>query len=393
MKKLAYVVLGVIVVLVVAIVVLPRVVGLNVFKPQIAEAVRDATGRELRIDGDIKLAILPALELSLGGVHLANAPDAPEADMVSVAKLSAKVALWPLFGRNLEVEHLVVEEPVVSLYSDAAGRPNWIFETGETAGTSGTGMSEPSGAKEPPLAGLVLKDVRIEGGRVSFVDARGGQEIEARDIALKVSLANMASPLVLTGQAVVNERSVSLDLSVGAMAAVLGGQGFKAELALGSELINTGFAGTIQQDPVPGLDGGFDLEISSVGMLASWLGRPLAADQPDPGSLKLEAVFKAEGAKVALERASLQGDGLEATASGSFDGSGEINKVNLKVDAGALDLARYLPPAKPAPMLSAAGQTRAYGSWLHAAETPRHDRRHFRGSDRPHAPAPNRGPG
>jgi AsmA protein len=67
MKKLAYVVLGVIVVLVVAIVVLPRVVGLNVFKPQIAEAVRDATGRELRIDGDIKLAILPALELSLGG--------------------------------------------------------------------------------------------------------------------------------------------------------------------------------------------------------------------------------------------------------------------------------------------------------------------------------------
>jgi AsmA protein len=283
-------------------------------------------------------------------VHLANAPDAPEAEMVSVAKLSVKVALWPLFGRNLEVEHLVIEEPVVSLYSDAAGRPNWIFETGETAGTSGTDVSEPSGAKEPPLAGLVLKDVRIEGGRVTFVDARGGQEIEARDIALTASLANMASPLVLTGQAVVNERSVSLDLSVGAMAAVLGGQGFKAELALGSELINTGFAGTIQQDPVPGLDGGFDLEISSVGMLASWLGRPLAADQPDPGSLKLEAMFKAEGAKVALERASLQGDGLEATASGSFDGSGEINKVNLKVDAGALDLARYLPPAKPAPM-------------------------------------------
>ena len=348
MKKLAYVVLGTIVVVVVAVVVLPRVVGLNVFKPQIAEAVRDATGRELRIDGDIKLAILPALELSLSGVHLANVPDAPEADMVSIAKLSVKVALWPLFSRKLEVEHLVVQEPVVSLYSDAAGRPNWVFDTGAKADMSSAAKAEPRGAKEPPLAGLVLQNVRIEGGRVSFVDARGGQEIQARDIALTASLAGMASPLVLAGQAVVNERSVTFDLSAGAVAAVLGGQNFQAKLALGSELINIGFAGTIQQDPVPGLDGGFDLEISSVGTLASWLGRPLAEDQPDPGSLKLEAVFKAEGAKVALERASLQGEGLEATASGSFDGSGEINKVILKVDAGALDLARYLPPAKPA---------------------------------------------
>jgi AsmA protein len=348
MKKLAYVVFGVIGVVVVAVVVLPRVVGLNVFKPQIVEAVRDATGRVLRIDGDIKLAILPAVELSLGGVHLSNAPDAPEADMISVATVSAKVALWPLISRKLEVEHLVIQEPVVSLYSDAAGRPNWVFESGAESGKPAMAGAETGGSKEPPLAGLVLQDVRIVGGRVSFVDARGGQEIQARDIALTASLAGMASPLVLTGQAVVNERSVSLDVSAGAVAAVLGGQNFQAKLALGSELINAGFAGTIQQDPVPGLDGGFDLEITSVGMLASWLGRPLAADQPDPGSLKLEAVFKAEGAKVALERASLQGEGLEATASGSFDGSGEINKVALKVDAGALDLARYLPPAKPA---------------------------------------------
>ena len=73
MKKLLIALLGLIVVLVVAVVVAPRVIDWNSFKPEIAQAVRDATGRDLSIDGDIELSVLPDLSFAVAGVRLSNA--------------------------------------------------------------------------------------------------------------------------------------------------------------------------------------------------------------------------------------------------------------------------------------------------------------------------------
>ena len=342
MKKAVIYLLGLVVILVAAVVVLPRAFGLNMFKSQIAAAVAEATGRELRIDGDIELAILPALEVAVTGVHLSNAAGAPEADMLSLAGLSAKVALWPLLTRRIEVERLLIQEPVISLHRSAAGEPNWIF----AAPDARTAAAEDADAG-PPSGELVLQDVRLEGGRLSFVDAASGQEIQVRDIGLTVALPSPDAPLTVAGEAQVNDQSVRLEVMLATVKALLAGQGVSAKLDLVSAPITAGFEGQLQQQPLPGLDGQFQLEIPSVGALASWLGQPLAEGQPDPGPVKLQARFKADGSKIALDSASLEGEGLRANASGSFDGSGEVAKAAFKLEGGVLDLTRYLPPRSP----------------------------------------------
>ncbi len=55
MKKLALVIVGVIVLLVAAVFAAPSVID---FKPWIISSVRQATGRELRIDGALSLSLL-----------------------------------------------------------------------------------------------------------------------------------------------------------------------------------------------------------------------------------------------------------------------------------------------------------------------------------------------
>jgi AsmA protein len=63
--------------------------------------------------------------------------------------------------------------------------------------------------------------------------------------------------------------------------------------------------------------------------------------------LSVHAVFAGDGAKVALKEATVTGKALEAKASGSFDGTGEVALFNANVDIPKADLNAYLPPQKP----------------------------------------------
>ena len=60
MKKALYVVGGLVVLLIVAALVAPSFVDVNRYKPEITAAVKQATGRDLTIGGDIELTILPS---------------------------------------------------------------------------------------------------------------------------------------------------------------------------------------------------------------------------------------------------------------------------------------------------------------------------------------------
>jgi AsmA protein len=82
-----------------------------------------------------------------------------------------------------------------------------------------------------------------------------------------------------------------------------------------------------------------------VGKLLAWLDNPLPKNQPDPGPLQVKAVMDADGARISLKEAFIDGAELKVKATGSFDGSGDVAKFVLDLDAGVLDIDRYLPPA------------------------------------------------
>ncbi len=345
MKKILIGLAAIVVLLIAAVFIVPSVINWKSYEPEIAKAVRDATGRELHIDGDISVSVLP-LSVSIGEFRLSNVEGMSSPDMISVAGVDVKLALFPLIGGSVIVESLVVREPAIFLEVDESGRPNWLFEPAAPAPAAPAPAAPAPAEAGLPISGLELADVRIEGGLFSFIDATTGQTVQARDIDIKIALANLTSTLTIVGSAVLNDENVTLDVSVDSPQAILGDDRAKIKFTLATKHVSITYDGDAQQKPVPGLDGSFDVDVPSVGALAAWLGRPLDASQPDPGPLTVHATFAADGAKVALNEATIEGKALKANAKGSFDGSGEVARFAVDVVVELADLNAYLPPEK-----------------------------------------------
>ena len=99
----------------------------NAYKPQIAEAVKRATGRDLALNGPVrlKLALHPAIEAR--DVAFANIEGGSRPQMATLDRLDAQIALLPLLQRRLEIDRLVLVRPDILLETNAEGRPNWRF--------------------------------------------------------------------------------------------------------------------------------------------------------------------------------------------------------------------------------------------------------------------------
>jgi AsmA protein len=362
-KWLAIVVVALLVIAVVGVVVVANVINWNDYKPQIAEAVKDATGRALRIDGDIKISMWPDLDFNVSGIRFANAPGATPADMVSVGNAAGRVAIWPLLKRELDIGSLVVKNASVHLAVDKDGKPNWEIGPGKPAPAKPSAEPSAAEAKEPGFT-VRLGELKLEGSDVSYADASTGQRIDVKDINVTTAMSDPALPFSIDAQMTVNAEPVKIELALNSPQRLLDGQKASAKLKVASKWVSANYDGSAQQRPTPGLDGVFDLVIPSVGQLASWLGRPLEKSQPDPGMLKVHADFMSDGAKTVLKEATLQGTALNAKATGSLDTSGAVKKLALNLESGVLDVDRYLPPpvSKPSAARAAPSQPAAASS-------------------------------
>ena len=97
----------------------------NAYKGRIAAAVQESTGRELKLQGDIKLSVIPWVALELGPASLGNPPGFSDEPFLSFTHASVRVRLLPLLRQRLEVARVEVEGLDLRLRRNAAGRGNW----------------------------------------------------------------------------------------------------------------------------------------------------------------------------------------------------------------------------------------------------------------------------
>ena len=81
----------------------PSFIDWNAHKPTIIKQVKDKTGFDLTIGGDITLAVLPVPSVTLQKVAVINKPH----ELIKVEKVKVSVALFPLLSKNIKVEDIV----------------------------------------------------------------------------------------------------------------------------------------------------------------------------------------------------------------------------------------------------------------------------------------------
>ncbi|MBA4209923.1 MAG: hypothetical protein C0454_10380, partial [Parvibaculum sp.] len=129
MSRLIAILAGLLILIVAVVIAVPLLIPMETYKNQVVSIVKEQTGRDLRIDGDIGLSFFPVIAVSIEDVGFSNAEWAREREMASMKEMRAALKLMPLFSGNVEVDSFVLVDPVIHLEVRRDGTPNWQFET------------------------------------------------------------------------------------------------------------------------------------------------------------------------------------------------------------------------------------------------------------------------
>ena len=217
MKKLLIGICAVGVLLIAAILVAPSFIDWNSHKKQIAELVRDETGRDLTIRGNIDVTILPSPALRVEDVSLSSVDGAASPEMIRLPEARISIAFAPLLeGRLATVVTLV--RPTVNLEKLADGRVNWEFAPEGAGATPGATGSSTPGAEESgsglPLD-VKLDSFRIVDGTVSYRDAATSTDERIEKLNSEVSFESLDGPFRVDGTATVRGIDLTLKASTG----------------------------------------------------------------------------------------------------------------------------------------------------------------------------------
>jgi AsmA protein len=195
-------IVGVIVLLFVsAAILLPIIFDPNDHKAEIIAQVKEQTGRDLRIDGDISLTVFPWIGVEIGKVALSNAAGFDDTVFASTDKVSIRVKLLPLFSKRLEMDTVTVHGLTLNLARDAGGRSNWddLAKAGGDAGSSqqstssdAPGASDGSAAVALAIGGLDIKDANL-----SWKDASSGQRFKIANLTIQTGAISSGEPVDL----------------------------------------------------------------------------------------------------------------------------------------------------------------------------------------------------
>ena len=138
----------------------------NDYKERIERDVKASTGRDLNLQGDIKLSVFPWIALELGPVSLGNPEGFGTEPFLSVKHAALRVRVLPLLRKELEIGKIEIEGLDLRLRKNAAGKGNWE-DFGQKNAEAAPSKSD-SGSAPASLGNL--GGVQVTNSRISYDD-------------------------------------------------------------------------------------------------------------------------------------------------------------------------------------------------------------------------------
>jgi AsmA protein len=399
-KIVAGLVGGIVVLFIAGLLAVWLLVKPNDYKGRITTAVKEATGRELILTGDLTLSVFPWVALGLGPATLRNPPGFGTEPFLAFRHAAVRVRMFPLLAKRLEIDRVVVDGMDLRLAKNAQGVGNWeSFGRGAQSGTGANGSS--SGGSLDTLAGIAVTQ-----GRVSYqglvvenfnleTGAFGGSGVTPVSVTLDANRG-------VAGESVTVNAKFDLSGELGRRRVKLAavnlngllsqpGDGRPAHWELHAPSVDVDL--NAQTAAVPAFDAGY----SSAHMNGKLEATKIIDDLSATGSVNLEPVvfrefaprlgivlpktrdprafeqlaagsdFSYGGNGVQLEKMQVTVDDTHLKGSVAVVGEPRVVKFALTVDQ--IDVSRYLPP-EGGVSASASDKVGAEGSAKGAAEGP-----------------------
>jgi AsmA protein len=173
---------------VITAIVLPLVFDPNDYKPQITQLVKEQTGRDLQIPGEIELSVFPWLGVKLGKVELSNARGFGKQAFAKIDAVDVRVELLPLLKKQIRVGRVEINGLKLDLQRNAQGQTNWDDLVKKDT-TTQPQQKKPAKTSEQPLAiaSLAVGGISIHNASASWNDQQNNQHVQIQRLDLESS--------------------------------------------------------------------------------------------------------------------------------------------------------------------------------------------------------------
>lgn len=390
LKISAIVIASLFLLLVVSAVLLPFLIDANQFKPRIENAARDASGRELEIEGDISLSVFPWLGVELGRTTMGQ-PEGFEGEaFAGIDAVKIGVRLLPLLRKELDIDRIEIVEPRIHLVRKADGSTNWDdFAKDEDGPRADSGQDADTESADDPLM-INVAGFELSGGSVEFVDHAANREVRLGSLSIETGPLGMpvdtrisfsadiavdqsgepqfATPVMFDGRITadpdtrhfaVSDVVLELEMTVAALQEPLS---LSLQISRAAADLSSG-TGTVEQAVVefaearlearaditglmdePAVVGNLSIDELSPRKMMEALGieQPVTSDDTVFSRAGLQAEFTASGEEAVIENIQVMLD--DSNLSGRIEVADfESQAVHFDFVLDAIDIDRYLP--------------------------------------------------
>ena len=156
----------------------------NNYKPEIVAAVKEKTGKELNLIGELKLSVFPWLGISTGKMTLSNSAGFQDQDFVTLESSDIKLNLMPLLTQKIDVNRIVLKGLVLNLEKNTLGVNNWDNLTAINAIELDNNNKEQIAVNS--LTVLAVSGMVIENAQINWRDQAAGKQLFFKDVNLNV---------------------------------------------------------------------------------------------------------------------------------------------------------------------------------------------------------------
>lgn len=342
----------VVVAVIVILLIVPFLIPVNKFRPEIEQKASEALGRKVQL-GDMSLSILSG-SLGVDNLSVSDDPKFSSSPFLTAKSVKVGVELMPLiFSKQLNVTEIKVVEPQVTLLKDPAGKWNYSSLGGSSnASAARTSQNPPASSQGQAFS---VGKLSLENGQITV----GNTNSKKRSVYTNVDMT--ASDVAL-------DKNFPFSLS----ASLPGGGSLKLEGKAGPEdmkdasltpleakltVNNLDLAKTGMLDPSLGLAGLADVDanLASAGGKATVKGQAklskailIAGGSPSsvPAVVNFATVYNLETSSGELNPSTLAIANAKTKINGTYKSVGDEFSVDMRVVGEGLpatDLESFLP--------------------------------------------------
>ncbi len=343
-----------------AILIIPKFIKVESYIPQLEQQVSDVTGRPFQLGDDFSISIFPWTSIAFNDLQLGNPENFDSEDFIRIDSFEARVKLLPLISGQVEVEKFILDGFALSLVKRTDGKDNWSSPAQADAPQSTTkDQQEPEPSSTPAvsqddefiISSLEVQEFALTNGTIIYLDQITNQKTAVTDINLILQDVSLQKPVQIDFKAIVDNDPIELSGSIGPLGRVPGQEAIDVNLVVKTlEAIAVKLEGTIS-DATTTPQFSFDIAIDPFSPRALLdklkFGLPITPSDPQT-LLNASATLKIVGSPSAfsIEDSTIKLDESTLNLSAIVQ---EFSKpdISFNIQLDSINLDRYLPtPAK-----------------------------------------------